>query len=254
MGSDNNLNGWIIGYDPGGNGKHGVAALKIVNADVCGDLKVGTEGTVADVIAWIEKRIQGEAILAAGIDTLTAWSKGRSGWRDADLRLIDGYVRVRHSVGSANSLQGSMCLNGALLIQWLREKHHGTMVTEAHPKVLYFALSDQLHPGNPVPVKKASPQKGAESTIQRATGAEAWAATRGFFKERFGFPEFDVEAEDHVLDAILGVLTAWEGVKGLAGLEGGWTMDLHAADKELIHPFGKTHYWWPKSLGPASVK
>ena len=55
-----------------------------------------------------------------GVNTLTAWSTGRAGWRPADRWLRYRYPEVRNSVASPNSLFGSMALNGMSVLMSLR--------------------------------------------------------------------------------------------------------------------------------------
>lgn len=75
----------VIGYDPGGNGKHGVAHATIRNGSI---LNVSTR-TCCFVEEVIECIFEDEVPLGIGIDTLTCWATGESGLRPADdwLRL-----------------------------------------------------------------------------------------------------------------------------------------------------------------------
>lgn len=99
----------IIGYDPGGNGNHGVACLT-VNADFTPvTVTCQSVETVGDAIAWASSLTD---IVGVGIDTLTRWSTGRSGWRPADRWLRKHPPFVGKSVASPNSLFGSMPVGG----------------------------------------------------------------------------------------------------------------------------------------------
>lgn len=67
-----------IGYDPGGNGAHGVAAINGEHA-VC-----ATVATALDSIVWLTQQCDQQTPAAFGLDTLTLWSTGPAGWRPAD--------------------------------------------------------------------------------------------------------------------------------------------------------------------------
>ena len=73
----------IIGYDPGGNGHHGVAEVWVEDGETR-RVQTWTKSTTEVVISLIE---DGPPIAALGVDTLSCWSSGSSGWRPADLGL-----------------------------------------------------------------------------------------------------------------------------------------------------------------------
>jgi hypothetical protein len=77
------INGGIVGYDPGGNGSHGVAELEIEH-DRCVHATVLSLETAEDVLRWI---LRSNNLVWLGVDTLATWSTGPSGWRTADLFL-----------------------------------------------------------------------------------------------------------------------------------------------------------------------
>jgi hypothetical protein len=81
------LSGWVLGYDPGGNGKHGVAAVRVRGGQAL-HLRSTTRETVEDALTWLA---QYPKPLGLGIDTLLAWSSGRNGDRPADCTLRDCY-------------------------------------------------------------------------------------------------------------------------------------------------------------------
>lgn len=220
----------VLGYDPGGNGRHGLAVLQVQQqqglwvASRIVALKALPD--VQAVVACAEAYIGSGVLVATGIDTLTAWSGGPSGWRLADLWLRQRYPTVNNSVASPNSLFGSMSIGGSLLLHWLSQRQdHGGMVTEAHPKVCYHAMRQELHPW----AKHAKPG-------QRTEG---WR----WLLQELGLGLHDealAEDADHGFDALMGCLAA------LRGLNGQWTLDLHEAGRPMeVHPFGRTHYWWP---------
>ena len=134
------MDGVIYGYDPGGDGKHGLAQLTIREGKAA-SLEVSLEQNTDEVLKKIES---GRQPLALGIDTLTAWSTGTCGWRPADDWLRRQYAnqpRVALSVVSPNGLFGSMGLNGMAIAIECRRHWPKLFITETHPKVLYYALT-----------------------------------------------------------------------------------------------------------------
>ena len=102
----------ILGYDPGGNGNHGVAVLSVDDSYAPLNIIVQTKGTIDEVIQWFAGH---DNVCGIGIDTLTKWSNGHSGWRPADLWLRDHYHEVSASVVSPNALRGSMVIGGMVV-------------------------------------------------------------------------------------------------------------------------------------------
>jgi hypothetical protein len=128
----------ILGYDPGGSGGHGVAALSIDDSNNPIKIIVQTQEIVKDVIAWFS---QFDNVVGIGIDTLTKWATGESGWRPADLWLRARYRKVALSVVPPNALRGAMTIGGMAVKSWFYYQHPEAVVSETHPKVLYFALN-----------------------------------------------------------------------------------------------------------------
>ena len=145
-----NLTGCFLGYDPGGEKGHGVAAIKVASGEVA-DHRVATKKTVEEALQWFRTWFRkGEPdffgpVLGIGIDTLTYWSSGWAGWRMADQCLRHAYSEVSSSVASPNGLRGAMCLNGMFVLRRLRHEHGELYVTETHPKVLYYALAEEKY-------------------------------------------------------------------------------------------------------------
>lgn len=220
------IEGVVIGYDPGGNGAHGVSAMRVV--EVGGkwepqSLEVTQVHTVEESRFWIEQCCSSQRIVAFGLDTLTEWNTGPSGWRPADLWLRKKYPAVANSVASPNSIFGSMAVNGvALLISMAdRLQFDGAMVTEAHPKVCLFALTKERHDWK-----------------AHKDAMTAWLL------EMLGLNSGSVafDSDDHCFDAALAALAA------LRGLNREWSLDLHALPGVVgvrVAPIGATHYWWP---------
>ena len=102
------LTGCFLGYDPGGDGKHGVAAITIGLSGRVEDAVCRTRENAHEVLTWFLDRIaekeiecveQGTRVLGPvrglGIDTLTYWSSGKSGLRRADIALRTEYDESR---------------------------------------------------------------------------------------------------------------------------------------------------------------
>lgn len=220
----------IIGYDPGGNNRHGVAILSV---SIEGgrwkprSLELKTLQCGQSVIELISRDAPEGNLLAVGIDTLTAWSGSKSGWRPADHWLREKYGEVKASVDNPNHINGSMCLNGALILHSLEQRSDrgGIAVTEAHPKVLYYALTNKRHPWS-----------NNQAMSERELSAKWLFKTMALDVDQDMVSSLC--ASDHDFDALLGALAA------LNGLNREWTTDLHYG-APIVHPFGVSHYWWP---------
>jgi hypothetical protein len=208
------ITGKIVGYDPGGNDKHGVAAL-IVDSGRPLQLSFRTTRNAHAALHWFT---DGGMPLAAGIDTLTALSTGDSGWRPADLWLRNEYPKVQNSVVNPNYLQGSMALNGLAVMLSLRAVCNSILISETHPKVLCFCLS-----------------------CHRYDYEKNQGAMNAHLAQWLGLPVNT--ANEHEWDAVISSFAV------LKGMSGAWPMDLHQrpfrADEALVMPGGPSHYYWP---------
>lgn len=205
-----------LGYDPGGGGTHGVAALDGADA-VC-----TTVATANDAIGWFRDRCREREPIALGVDTLTMWSTGPAGWRPADRALKAAYPAVDTSVTAPNSLYGAMAINGVAVVMTLHRTFTSMKITETHPKVLYFALTD-------------SPYDFEHDREQMVHRLVQWA----------GLKPCDVP-DDHAWDALLSAFAArqWD--------TGQWLHDLHllpSSEGELLIPAHRTtaHFAWPNA-------
>lgn len=206
--------GTILGYDPGGNGSHGVAFFSFEQGRITRH-KIDTLQTANDVIDLVCAL---ENLIAIGIDTLTCWSTGPSGWRPADLWLRRRYKSVIQSVASANSLYGSMGINGMAVLMTLRADDPELIITETHPKVFYHALSGEKY-------SYEANRQAMDSFLSASLGTRI------------------VTHNDHEWDAVASVLAV------VNGLDGTWQNDLHTLSVKdgarLIQPCGDTKFWWP---------
>lgn len=218
---------FVLGYDPGGRDRHGLAALRVEKRGSRWeplDLSVHTAGVLRDVVGWITDTCRDVRIVAVGVDTLTEWNGGNGGFRPADRWLRREYRDVAGGIIAPAALRGAMVINGGGLLIQLQDRFRAddTMITEAHPKVCYRAL----------------------------TGEKAnWAADRETMTAWLigelgvGRPEEICVEDDHRFDAATSALAA------LRGVNGDWTLDLHALPGEdysdRIRFCGTTHYWWP---------
>ncbi len=206
----------IVGYDPGGDGAHGVALLSLVDGRP-ETAQTRTFQTAHEVIEYIEGL---GTVAALGVDTLTCWSTGAGGWRPADRWLRDRYKSIRNSVMTPNGLAGSMGLNGMSVLIATRWRLPDVMIVETHPKVLYWALANRRYD-----------YQATRNEMERML-CEACAATL-------------TTANEHEWDAALSALAA------ARGLLGEWTTDLHALPigrgERLISPCRRTNYYWPES-------
>ncbi|MQG75905.1 MAG: DUF429 domain-containing protein [SAR202 cluster bacterium] len=211
----------FIGYDPGGNGKHGVALLEVGSTDER-KLKVYTGKYGFEVVDWIRDNCS-MTPMAIGIDTLLTWDLSTSGWRQADLALRERYPVVRSSVASPNSLYGSMSIQGAALALAIRALWPSIVITETHPKVLYHALSNHKHDWR-----------------NAATEMTGW-----LFQE-FGILPMDIE-DDHQWDAAISAVAAYQGYIGI------WEMDLVSLADDFIFPVPETKYFWPETINKRRI-
>ena len=208
------LNGTIIGYDPGGNAAHGLALVRYQSGRVV-NVEVSTHDNVYSMLAAVAKLSD---VVAIGVDTLTCWSTGPSGWRPADRWLKERYPQITNSIASANSLFGAMGLNGMAVLIKLRELLPGLLISETHPKVLCLELSKE----------KYDYKNRCDEMDQFLNGLIGCSVTT---------------MNDHEWDARISVYAVQ------CGLTGKWNRDLHGlnskSNEELVFPCGVTNYWWP---------
>jgi Protein of unknown function (DUF429) len=223
---ESDVSGWILGYDPGGNDKHGVAALKVRKGRAI-DLNADTCETSGAAVRWFG---QYPKPLAVGIDTLLAWSSAKSGDRPADRGLRALYDQVASSVVYSNALYGAMCINGVLVALRLTAQNHETppRLMETHPKVLYFALAGRRFAWRDQRACMVRRLAGWLDPERREIGLEI----RG----------------EHAFDAALSAYAAFESLRGR------WHTNLLALPlngEPLLFPAGPATYPWPNEVPPA---
>ncbi len=208
------LNGTIVGYDPGGNAAHGLAFVRYRNSEIV-NIEISTHDNAYSVLAAISKL---NDVIAMGVDTLTCWSTGPSGWRPADRWLKLKYPEITNSIASANSLFGSMGLNGMSVLLKSREQFPVLSVSETHPKVLYFELSNAKYD-----------YKNSQGEMDEFLSGLVGSNIR--------------TANDHEWDAMISVYAVY------CGATRKWVRDLHNLEstiyEDLVTPCGATNYWWP---------
>ncbi len=228
------MTGTVVGYDPGGNRKHGFARAEIRDGKI---VKLVTTTTLKTTEEVVREILGEEKPLGLGIDTLTCWSTGPSGLRPADRWLRRQYPDEQKRVIAPGGLRGAMCLNGMAVLAAVRQAFPDIFVTETHPKVLYYALSCGQH----------HDYSGANKS-----NMDRWLRGR--------LDGVDVTLEDeHQWDAAISILPV------VRALSGSWQRDLHDPDhpdhapinssERLMHPCGKTTYMWPEvnSVPPTPV-
>ena len=208
------ITGKIVGYDPGGNDAHGVASLVVSG----GDPKALTFTTVRNAEAALKWFKKGGMPLAAGIDTLTQLSTGDSGWRPADRWLRSRYPEVQKSVDNPNHLHGSMTVNGLAVVLSLRDACEDILISETHPKVLFYHLNERRYDYR---MNRIAMNRQLSEWIQLTAETTS----------------------DHEWDAVASCFAVLEGVTGR------WPGDLHrlpaVTGESLIRPGGPSHYYWP---------
>ena len=209
------MTGTVIGYDPGGNGAHGFAQATIRD----GVIREVTTETLATVEKVTEQILDTKTLLGLGIDTLTCWSTGPSGWRPADRWLRRNYDRPKNSVKAPNSLRGSMIVTGIALLASARQAYPELFVTETHPKLLYYAF-----------YREDYDYVGKTALMNRRLGDLLGTEVKPL--------------NDDEWDAAISILPV------VRGLNGSWRHDLHTlptnSDERLVCPCGTTTYVWPE--------
>ena len=245
--------GLFLGYDPGGEGKHGVVSVRIARDGTYSDMDADCLCDASEVRAWL---LEHPTAVALGIDTLLAWSW--SGARPCDdllrkhykkapfmpsdciyrepdcvycenglseLHRVAAKRRTTASVVAQNSLYSAMTLNGALVAIAARKDRPEFPVVESHPKLLLRAAGG-IGPARDHLVK------GYSELLHKGNRHRA----------RDDGP---LVHEDHKADAFVAAWCAscWHFKQ--------WTTDLYGpTPNEKYHfPAGPAVYPWPEPVG-----
>lgn len=272
------LTGLFFGYDPGGNKKHGVAALP-VRCGVAESPLGCTKQTAEHVLTWFREQAAqfGGPVLGIGVDTLTYWSGALNGGRQADLYLRSRYDEVRGSVIWPNSLYGAMSVNGMFVLRRLHECHPRLYATETHPKVLYYALSETEQEkrlnldvkellAHREGIKGKKEKEGIDAKIRdlrnRRQGreAESWPRMNEWLSCVLGVPIGDASADDQLLrsshewDALISAWAAYRGYESAHG-RAQWNNLVECESASALEfPVDGVEYRWPDETAIVDVK
>ncbi len=174
----------FLGYDPGGRGAHGVAAIHVSpDGEIASNPAPICEVVENAGLAW-EWLSGHDDASALGIDTLMAWSL--TGIRQCDIALRKRYPKRFRSVIHQNALYSAMTLNGALVAK--RAAKSGWRLFESHPKLLVNVLPSDDSAANSVLKWYSSVKAQTNGTIKGDKRADdmadavvaAWSAAQGF--------------------------------------------------------------------------
>lgn len=167
----------FLGYDPGGEGRNGVAAARIADDGTTFERPPETWALrdVEEVCRWLRTRHGAEAL---GIDTLLAWS--RKGGRACDDALRRKYPEQSESVIAQNSLRGAMTINGVIVARL--GYHLGLpLLVESNPKFVLRAWLEDHMAGTEF-AKRLEPLRRKKTGDHEADALiAAWCASRWHF-------------------------------------------------------------------------
>ena len=194
-----------IGADPGGEGKFGVAVLHSETNAVT----VVTD-SADGAVDFVRRTMKGPPS-GIGVDAPLWWSSGPTGIRHADRWIRERHGLAPKNVQAVNSMWGAVLAQGMLFVARMREAFPGIPVTEAHPKAVLAALSEEER--------------------RHHFGVYAQLLT-------------NEKASEDRRDAIIAALAAREG------FEGRWTHDLSAErdrseQDPQAHWLAPVRYFWP---------
>jgi len=171
----------FLGYDPGGKGTHGVAAIQVSEVgEILGDPLCEVVEDAEAAWTWLSSYTDAQAL---GIDTLLAWSP--SGSRECDNVLRRKYREHAPTVIPQNALYSSMTLNGAMVAR--RAADRSLLLFESHPKLLVKVLpvtdpasADILKTYTALKAAGEGVRKAAKQADDKADAVvAAWCAAQG---------------------------------------------------------------------------
>ena len=165
----------FLGYDPGGEGKHGVAAAYISKDGTFSDEpKTETLADANEVIEWFHRH---SSVAAFGVDTLLAWSATVK-------RVCDDALRSHYqssSVVAQNSLYSAMTINGIIVAQDASKL--SLPLVESHPGVVInnvILKQKDSSPGNAAICERYEKLRETKKHAADALVA-AWCASQWIF-------------------------------------------------------------------------
>ena len=167
----------FLGFDPGGEDKFGVAAVR---TDPGGKTIVERATCVRNAAAATEWACQFSDVAAIGIDTLLAWSTRGKRRCDEELRVL--YPEYSNSIIMQNSLYSAMTLNGAIVAAELHSR--GAKLCETHPKLVLKAFGRQPALAGlkaAIDGLQDGPQTIKQKDDMQDAVVAAWAAARWHF-------------------------------------------------------------------------
>ena len=206
-------NGFILGFDPGGEGKFGWSICRVSNGQLQPLPNTGLADDAWDALLKVKQELGryspsgNHPVLAAGIDAPMFWSQRGNRTVDDILRdkLKNSLPKIR--VLAVNSLWGAVLVQGVLLGKYLRDEWTDLKITEAHPNALWYLLR---HSGQPEVVEM----------VEHAIAGLV----------------------DDTRDATLSAVAAWAMIQES---QLGW-QNLHERECHPVHPFDTpVSYWMP---------
>ncbi len=209
-----------LGYAPGGSAratsKSGVSIIR-ASADTIRS-ETGSVGCVDEAMDWYFDRLRNDTPSAVGVDVLMFWETSRCGWRGADRWLRSTYSPIMRSVLPSNSVQGAAAIQGMALAVSLRRNWPEIILTETHPRVLYYAMTGNRYEWSPKVAQWLRDSVGSELGAAIQTQNE-WSA----------------------------LTSAWTAMMGHSGT---WSHDLRQYTKAAVEPAGPVMFWWPGTGRP----
>ncbi len=199
----------VLGYDPGGKGTHGVAAIEVSDDGII------VTDPICDVVEdaeaawdWLSSYRDPSAL---GIDTLLAWSA--HGGRACDNALRKAYPRHAATVIPQNALYSSMKINGAIIAR--RGEIAGPPMFESHPKLFVrttlnndAATESILAHYQGIQCQGSDSPKAAKRADDMADAVvAAWCASQGL-SQRWSVNLFDAPG-DRLEEVASGVTYPW---------------------------------------------
>ena len=199
--------GFVLGFDPGGEDHFGWSICEVVGSKLNPPTKprIGLADDAWHAICEVKKALPNNpTVLAAGIDAPLFWSKKLD-------RKVDGVLRqalrgtkfpklkLGGTVQTVNSLRGSCVVQGPLLAWHLRDAWDHLQITESHPRALCHLLD---HLGQRNMVKYLTAGLADYPRDPQLCLCGCWRSKKP--QERL---------DDHKRDATLSAISAWAAIQ-----------------------------------------